>query len=140
MNKKLPRNKCLNCNKECKRVNYIFCNNKCQNDFQYKEYIEKWKNGLVTGNTLAGKSNGFCLSNHVRRYILEKYKSKCSLCGWSEVNPYTNKSPLEFHHKDGDFTNSTEDNLELLCPNCHSLKEYKKRDGILGRRKIGRLA
>ena len=31
--------------------------------------------------------------------------------------------PLELHHKDGDRTNNTLENLELLCPNCHSLTD-----------------
>ena len=26
-------------------------------------------------------------------------------------------------HKDGDYTNNKEENLQLLCPNCHSLTE-----------------
>jgi predicted HNH restriction endonuclease len=31
------------------------------------------------------------------------------------------RSPLEIHHKDGSKKNNSEDNLDLLCPNCHSL-------------------
>ena len=31
--------------------------------------------------------------------------------------------PLELHHKDGDRTNNTLENIELLCPNCHSLTD-----------------
>jgi hypothetical protein len=27
---------------------------------------------------------------------------------------------LEVHHKDGDRTNNSLENLQLLCPNCHS--------------------
>jgi len=38
-----------------------------------------------------------------------------------EINPVTGKSPLEVNHLDGCFTNNQEDNLEVLCPNCHSL-------------------
>lgn len=36
---------------------------------------------------------------------------------------YTNSIPLEVHHIDGDCTNSFEENLQLLCPNCHSLTD-----------------
>lgn len=60
-------------------------------------------------------------SNIIRRYMLEKYK--CSKCGWGEVNPYTNLVPLQIHHVDGNSTNNKEENLEVLCPNCHSLTE-----------------
>jgi len=31
--------------------------------------------------------------------------------------------PLELHHKDGDRTNNTLPNIELLCPNCHALTD-----------------
>ena len=41
-----------------------------------------------------------------------------------EINPYTRTIPLEIHHKDGNYLHSVEDNLMLLCPNCHSLTEH----------------
>ena len=51
----------------------------------------------------------------------EKFGNKCSRCGWCEVNPITNKVPLEVEHVDGNYLNNSEDNLDLICPNCHSL-------------------
>jgi 5-methylcytosine-specific restriction endonuclease McrA len=33
------------------------------------------------------------------------------------------KLPLELHHKDGDHFNNEFDNLQILCPNCHSIQE-----------------
>ena len=51
----------------------------------------------------------------------EKYNNKCSRCGWGEINTYTNLLPLEIEHIDGNFKNNNEENLILLCPNCHSL-------------------
>ncbi len=33
------------------------------------------------------------------------------------------KIPLELHHKDGDKFNNCIENLEVLCPNCHSLTD-----------------
>ena len=38
-----------------------------------------------------------------------------------ETNKHTGNIPLEIEHKDGNYANNSEDNLELLCPNCHSL-------------------
>ena len=43
---------------------------------------------------------------------------KCLNKVWLE-QPIT----LEVHHKDGDSLNNELDNLELLCPNCHSITE-----------------
>ena len=51
------------------------------------------------------------------------------------MNPFTRNVPLETHHKDGDYTNNNEDNLELLCPNCHSLTDtYKNSFNHKGRK------
>lgn len=43
-----------------------------------------------------------------------------------ETNPYSGTIPLEIDHIDGDYTNNSEDNLQLLCPNCHSLTSTYK--------------
>ena len=116
---------CLNCGKELhqKSSNSYnkFCDNKCQAEYQYKQYIERWKNNLEDG--LSGK---YKLSNYIRQYIFKKYDNKCCQCGWSEINPYSNTIPLEIDHIDGDYRNNHEDNLRLLCPNCHSLTSTYK--------------
>ena len=120
------RRLCRYCNQKCKWVASIYCSNRCQFEQQYKIFIEKWKSGLITDD-----------SNYIRRYIFEKYDGKCSSCGWKELNLYTGKKPLEVHHKDGDFRNNIENNLDLLCPNCHSLtSNYGSRNQGYGRRKF----
>ena len=45
------------------------------------------------------------------------------MCGWNQENQFTHIIPLQVHHIDGDCTNNKEENLQLLCPNCHSLTE-----------------
>lgn len=115
--------KCLNCGNPLKKSNKKFCSVKCEHDYPYKEYIRKWKNGEVSGTI--GKA-WIDVSGYVKRYIFEKFDFKCSKCGWSERNPYTNTLPLEIEHIDGDATNNCEENLTLLCHNCHSLtKTYR---------------
>ena len=53
-------------------------------------------------------------------------RNKCSKCEWENQNEFTNKVLLEVKHIDGNRENNQEDNLTLLCPNCHSLtKTYK---------------
>lgn len=65
---------------------------------------------------------------------MDKYSCKCQLCGWGEPNPYTHTIPLEIHHIDGNYKNNNEDNLQLLCPNCHSLTETYKSHNKNGRK------
>ena len=98
-----------------------YCNNFCQKEYECRKYIDSWKKGLQNG--MKGK---YQISNHIRRYLLQKYSNRCSRCGWGEVNPYSGLVPLEIEHIDGNYQNNTETNLILLCPNCHSLTSTYK--------------
>ena len=114
----LPK-KCRNfekCNSFTKTKWKVYCSNICQLDFQYNYYIEEWLNGRKSG-----LHRGCQVSNYVRRYLHSLKGNKCWICGWSEINKYTQKCPLEVDHIDGNWKNSILSNLRLLCPNCHSL-------------------
>lgn len=53
-----------------------------------------------------------------RRRIIHEQINKCNCCSidsWNQL-PIT----LEIDHRDGDNSNNTRENLEGLCPNCHS--------------------
>jgi Zn finger protein HypA/HybF involved in hydrogenase expression len=43
---------------------------------------------------------------------------KCEVCGLMQWNG--KKIPLELHHIDGNRYNNTLENIQILCPNCHS--------------------
>lgn len=111
---------CINCNKPInKRSKY--CSNKCQKEYQYKTYINKWKNSENDG--MRGE---YQISSYIKTYLFNKYNNKCARCGWGEINKYTRKIPLEIEHIDGNYKNNKEENLILLCPNCHSLTSTYK--------------
>jgi len=59
--------------------------------------------------------------------------NRCKLAEW-----LGEKITLELEHKDGDTQNNVRDNLELLCPNCHSLthtwRGRNKNSGKTGKR------
>ena len=110
-------NTCLSCGKDTSSRNK-YCDNICQGNYEYKQKIQNWKSGKFDG--IKGKSD---VSNHIRRYLFEKYNNACCECGWGSVNEHSNLVPLQVHHKDGNCLNNEEDNLQLLCPNCHSLTD-----------------
>lgn len=66
------------------------------------------------------------ISMHIKTYLFRKFENKCARCGWNKINPYTGSIPLEIDHIDGDYKNNKEENLILLCPNCHSLTSTYK--------------
>lgn len=107
---------CLNCGKETKKDAVKFCSSKCDQELRYVTYIDRWKQGLENG--MRGPHS---LSHRIRKYLFEKFDSKCAKCSWSEINPVSKKIPLEVDHIDGNHRNNKEENLILICPNCHSL-------------------
>lgn len=135
---RIPRKFCIVCGKEFipyPSKSNLFCSQACQCEYQYKENVQKWKNGEVSGHTERFKVSGF-----VRRYLLEKANYCCEECGCNLTNKYTGLSILQIHHKDGNAANTVEDNLEVICPNCHamtdnfgsrnknSVRKYRKKD------------
>jgi hypothetical protein len=115
---KKPRASCLNCGAPAKLPGAKYCSNRCQADYQYQRYVQAWKTGTESG-LKADES----VSDHIRRYLLHKYGERCSACGWTKRHSKTGQVPLSIHHIDGNWRNNTEDNLALLCPNCHALTD-----------------
>lgn len=120
---------CLNCGRKIGRQRQ-YCSHKCNKEFFYNEFIKKWKNG-AEGTTNCGRHSVF-----IRKFLFKKFNNECSKCGWKEQNPITNKVPLEVEHIDGNYLNNKEENLTLLCPNCHALTPtYKALNYGKGRHK-----
>lgn len=108
--------KCIQCGKDV-GGHSKYCSNTCYRDNIDAEYIAKWQKGEENGL----QPTTLCLRTCVRSYIFDKYQHKCHNCGWNEINPVSQKSTLQIEHIDGNYLNCAENNLDLLCPNCHSL-------------------
>lgn len=57
----------------------------------------------------------------ISTFLKQEREWKCECCGLTEWQG--NPLPLELHHIDGDRTNNVRENLQILCPNCHSQTE-----------------
>jgi hypothetical protein len=112
--KPTPTFLCAHCGKENVGKRGKFCNSQCSADSR-KFDIDAWLHGEVSGDTVMG------CSAVIKRYLLEQCEGKCPKCGWGETHPVTGNVPLEINHIDGDSKNNSPENLEVLCPNCHSL-------------------
>lgn len=106
---------CKYCLGEVKGNAKTYCSVACQQKSQNREKIDLWLDGKWDGSSAQGASL------IVKNFLLNQCRHKCSKCGWKEVNATTGKAPLEINHIDGDCTNNRPENLEILCPNCHSL-------------------
>ena len=74
---------------------------------------------------LEGKYPGYSTSHLNDRLLKEGIKEyKCECCGNTE---WMGKPiMLELHHIDGDHNNNKLENLQMLCPNCHSITDNFK--------------
>lgn len=122
---------CLDCgklNEHKPNTKEKYCNLSCMHSHHKKVFIEKWLNGTIDPiKTYSGVNN--TTSTHIRKYLFEECAKKCVKCGWGELNQKTGLVPLQINHIDGDSTNNLRKNLEVLCPNCHSLTDTFGRHG-----------
>ena len=86
---------------------------------------ERLSNKYELQDILNGKYPHYNASHLNKRLINEGIKErKCECCGNTEWMGYP--IVLELHHIDGNHMNHSLDNLQLLCPNCHSITDNFK--------------
>jgi 5-methylcytosine-specific restriction endonuclease McrA len=118
-----------------------FCSRSCANSKEQTPEIRKKKSDALKGKPV-NRINIEKWKENIKQYWLEKYlntpfdqlgmenrrrrvfeeqRMSCARCGISEWlnSPLT----LELDHKDGNSENNVRENLEGLCPNCHSLTD-----------------
>jgi 5-methylcytosine-specific restriction endonuclease McrA len=96
-----------------------FCSSSCHKQSQQNFYVSQWKLGLLSGS----KGERLQVTLWLRKYLWETRGTACQKCGWDERHPVDGKVLTEVNHIDGDASNNSEENLEIICPNCHSMTE-----------------
>lgn len=143
---------CDQCGKEVNKKPYqvktyknLFCSRECRNTFQTKNVITECAccgktitkkqfeiNSSKTGRVFCSKSCSAKVSNEERSsgtYVYRdrafRYKAhRCETCGYGEV-----KEILVVHHIDRNRDNGDISNLQILCPTCHMVEHFNKKDG-----------
>lgn len=120
----------------------IYCSRKCANSRQWSDEDKKkksdsakksekvknanknrkfpeWINDKYTNGDYINNTPFELLGEGYKRKVIDiEQKSCCNRCGISDW--LGSEIILELEHRDGNRDNNTRDNLELLCPNCHS--------------------
>lgn len=120
------------CSRTCAntRVHSEETKEKLRNKMQGR-YTRKTKASAEENRQRAEKVRQTCLEKYLntpfellgmmnrKRRVLEEQNGKCNNCG---IDTWLgNPIVLELEHKDGNTKNNARENLECLCPNCHSL-------------------
>lgn len=67
--------------------------------------------------------NNLPIASHKLKEKLIRDGLKPAHCEICKMSLWQGKNlPLELHHKDGNHFNNQLNNLEILCPNCHSIQ------------------
>ena len=122
-NREKKEKQCLNCGCEIPNRN-VYCNNKCQFEYQRKNIFKS-----LEENNFERYTRCDTIHDITKKYLIEKFGEKCMVCEWDKVNEHTGIVPIQINHIDGDPHNHDLSNVELLCPNCHSLTEFFGRRG-----------
>ena len=117
-----PRPPCSNpnCSNLCPSRKNKYCGHSCS--AEHRSILVR--DGWILGGETPGPGT-------IRKY-LKGIRDECWCCGISEWND--KPIVLEIEHTDGNADNNNPDNLELLCPNCHSQTDtWKARNRGNGR-------
>lgn len=97
--------------------------NTCSEEKKDQHRLNAIKNGKVNADRTYNSvitSNFDSLSYNKKRWrVLIEQDYKCKECGLSEWRG--KPLVLELEHKNGNHSDNSRNNLECLCPNCHSL-------------------
>jgi hypothetical protein len=122
-----PIHICKNCDKTLDhniRSQRVYCSTNCHQKYMAKERDKRIE-------TAGGLPDNMAIRT-LKTYMLKKRGVVCQIC---ELTEWNNKPiPLVLDHINGDSTNSSFENLRLVCGNCDmQLPTYKGKNAGNGR-------
>ena len=133
---------CPKCNKEHEKAG-VYCSRSCGNSRVWSKEINEQRSAKLAGRTVTrGHMDMDKWKANIKQAWLDKYNATpfdklgmenrrrrvfeeqnycCNKCGITEW--FSKPISLELEHKDGSTTNNSRENLEGLCPNCHSITD-----------------
>ena len=116
--RKIVAGTCIQCEGPTKAKTSSYCSTQCHQDF-------RWEQSKNDPNTVWS-------SQTRKRFLLDKHGHQCSKCHNSVWNGVP--IPLEIEHINGNSEDNSEENVTLLCPNCHAqTPTYKSKNRGNGR-------
>ena len=108
-------------------------NKRIHQNLDYKKISEKLKEKAK--DKILSESFENLSFERLRKRVIYEQNECCNRCKRNKW--FGEKLTLELEHKDGNHGNNERDNLEVLCPNCHSLtKTWRGRNKKTNKLKV----
>lgn len=111
----IPKEKCAK--KSCTNMINTRRQTYCCRECMMTSDLEDWLAGKIDGNAT------YTIRAFVRKYILERSNNTCEAIDSRTNLRCTEDRILQIDHIDGNWSNSTPENLRAICPTCHALTD-----------------
>ncbi len=92
-----------------------------------KEMKDSKTGNLFCSHSCSAKFSNTKRSNNIYTYrtvAFEAHGKICNICKYDKI-----PEVLQVHHIDRNRRNSSANNLQVLCPTCHSIEHFNSKDG-----------
>ena len=104
---------CLKCGKLCEAPPSSV-KKYCSLDCSMTSYSDRYDRKIRDAMLRKLRPNTRVSASSLKKAIFSLREHKCEKCGWNE-----HRSALELHHIDENARNNSQENLQILCANCH---------------------
>lgn len=88
-----------------------------------------WTEALWSKGKQLKKSEKYSRASTLKPHLIRKRGHKCEMC--HNTDWLNNPIVLEVHHLDGNTQNNMDENLQLLCCNCHAQTDNWRKSAVV---------